>query len=105
MTPNQRHDASDKQRLDALAAELRRESDRLRELAAELQQTGIAQAEMRTSYAQLRAMVFVLLRDKFERELPPLPDKDLPAVALEEGALPLEAFIHELERGAEGPNP
>jgi len=42
--------------------------------------------------------VHALLREKFERELPPLADKDLETVAADEGAQPLEAFIAELEQ-------
>ena len=42
--------------------------------------------------------VYAALREKFMKELPPLPDKDLEEVAREEGSLPLEAFIEELER-------
>lgn len=38
-----------------------------------------------------------MLREKFGRELPPLPDKNLEAIAADEGALPLEAFIGQIE--------
>src|SRR5437868_6944973 len=88
--------------LNSLADELRRESDRLRQLADELKAREDAQAEMRDNYPHLKQAVYALLREKFGRELPPLPDKDLEVVAAEEGAQPLEAFIAELERLAEG---
>jgi hypothetical protein len=41
--------------------------------------------------------LYASLRQYFERELAPLPDMDLEAFAAEEGALPLEAFIDELD--------
>ena len=46
-----------------------------------------------------RKLTYALLREQSERELPPLPDDvDLEAFAVAEGALPLEAFIGEIER-------
>jgi hypothetical protein len=62
-----------------------------------------ADAEMRANYPHLRQAVYSLLREKFSQELPPLPDKELEALAKEEGALPLEAFIDELEHTPERP--
>ena len=62
-----------------------------------------ADAEMRANYPYFRRAVYSLLREKFSRELPPLTDKELEALALEEGALPLEAFIDELERAPTRP--
>jgi hypothetical protein len=73
-------------------------SERLRQLAAELQTREEADAEMRAKYPKVEAAMYALLQEHFERELPPLPEgKDLATIAAEEGALPLEAFIHELE--------
>jgi hypothetical protein len=84
---------NEKSGFGSVADELKRESERLRE--AEM-------AEMAVTYPHLKQAVYAFLREKFERELPPLPDKDLEVIATEEGALPLEAFIGELETPAEG---
>jgi hypothetical protein len=89
--------------LGSVADELKRESERLRQLADELEAREEALAEMRANYPHLKQAVYAALRQQFERELPPLPDKDLEALAAEEGALPLEAFVDELEPPAEGP--
>jgi len=62
-----------------------------------------AEAEMRANYVHLRRAVYSLLREKFQTELPPLPDKELEAIAKDEGALPLEEFIEELENTPEQP--
>ena len=98
--PNPRE--TEKNWLASLADELRRESERLRLLAEELKKREAEMAEMVTNYPYLKQAVYALLREKFERELPPLPDKDLEVIAAEEGALPLEAFIGELETPVEG---
>ncbi len=88
--------------LSSVADELKRESDKLRQLAEELKANEIAIVEMQTNYPHLKQAVYASLREKFERELTPLPDKNLEILATEEGALPLEAFIDELEGTAEG---
>jgi hypothetical protein len=62
-----------------------------------------AEAEMRANYPHFRRAVYSLLREKFSSELPPLADKELEAIAKEEGALPLEAFIDVLEHTPETP--
>src|SRR5262249_19873260 len=87
--------------LASVAEELKRESDRLRQLADQLKAQEEAQAEMRENYQRFQRAVYALLREKFERELPPLPDRDLETLAAEEAALPLEAFIAELEQEPE----
>jgi hypothetical protein len=56
-----------------------------------------AQEEMRANYPHFKRAVYASLRKKFERELGPLPEKDLETLAAEEGAGPLESFIGELE--------
>ena len=81
----------------SIADELQRESERLRRLAEELKVRAAEMAEMVTNYPHLKQAVYALLREQFERELPPLPDKDLEVIAAEEEALSLEAFIGELE--------
>jgi hypothetical protein len=88
--------------IGAVADELKRESERLRRLADDLQTCEQGQAEMRANYPHLKQAVYALLREKFERELPPLPDKDLEAIAADEGGLPLEAFIGQIEPPADG---
>lgn len=88
--------------LDSVADELQRERERLRRLAEELKAREEAQAELREQYECFKQATYTLLREKFERELGPLPDKDLETLAAEEGAQPLEAFIGELERIDEG---
>jgi len=49
-----------------------------------------------------KQIAYKLLRQHFERVLPPLPDKDLTTLAAEEGGMPLEAFIDELKRMEHG---
>jgi len=86
-----------------LAAELRKEADKLRQLADELQAREQAHQEMLANYPHFRKVVYSLLREQFERELPPLPDgKDLRTIAQEEGARPLETLLAELELPEEG---
>jgi hypothetical protein len=102
--PDQGRDKNSADRLGSVADELRRESERLRQLADELKAREEAQAEMRANYAHFKQTVYASLREQFERELVPLPDMDLEALAAEEGAQPLEAFIEELERMAKGPS-
>jgi hypothetical protein len=88
--------------LGSVADELSRESDRLRKLAEELKACHETRAEMEANYPHFKQAVYGFLRQIFERELPPLPDRDLEIVAAEEDSQPLEAFIGELERKAEG---
>ena len=57
---------------------------------------------MEANYPHFKKAIYALLREKFERELPPLLDQDLETLANAEGAQPLEAFIDELERLPEG---
>src|SRR5437763_17028948 len=85
----------------SVADELQRESDKLRQLAEALKASEAAQAEMRANYPHLKQVVYASLRAKFERELAPLPDEDLERLAAAEDALPLEAFIDELDAPAE----
>jgi hypothetical protein len=102
-TSDSAHPVNGDRALGSVADELERESDRLRQLADELKLREAALAEMAASYPHLKRAVYALLREKFEREVPPLPeDADLEAIAADEGALPLEAFIDELEHPAHG---
>jgi hypothetical protein len=86
----------------SLADELQHETEKLRLLAEKLKAREAAQAEMQDNYMHFKQAVYASLRETFERELAPFPDKDLEALAVEEGAQPLEAFIDELERMTEG---
>src|ERR1700676_5189865 len=95
-SPDQGRDKTPALDLGAIADELKRESERLRQLADELQAREEALAEMQANYPHFKRAVYAMLREKYERELPPLPDMDLEAFAAQEGGLPLEAFIEEL---------
>jgi hypothetical protein len=87
----------------SVADELKLESERLRQLAEQLKAREVAQEEMQANYPHFKRAVYASLREQFERELPPLPEKDLETLAAEEGALPLEAFIEEFEGNEAGP--
>ena len=85
--------------LTALAEELKQHSQRLQQLAEELKIREEADAEMRANYPHFKAVVYDLARKHFDLTLEPLPEgKDLETIAREEGAQPLEAFIHEIEQ-------
>jgi hypothetical protein len=100
---DQRQEKNDPVPLPSLAEELKRESEHLRRLAEQLQAREAAQAEMVADYPHLKRALYALLREVWDRELPPLPDEDLETLALREGAVPLEAFIAEVEQPGEGP--
>jgi hypothetical protein len=104
MVPNPGQDTNGVRGLGSVADELKRESEKLQKLAEELKAREEAQAEMQANYPHFKKAVYAWLREQFERELPPLPDKDLEIIAAEDGAQPLEAFIGELNRLAEGPS-
>ena len=70
----------------SIADELKRQSVRLRQLADELKAREAELAEMVATYPHLKRAVYDMLREKFERELPPLPDTDLAILAEQEGA-------------------
>jgi septal ring factor EnvC (AmiA/AmiB activator) len=57
--------------IGSLADELRRESDRLRQLAEELKAREESQAEMRENYPHFKQALYASLREKFMSELPP----------------------------------
>jgi hypothetical protein len=101
--PDEERDENGVEGLGSVADQLKRDSERLRQLAEELKAREAADAEMRANYPYFKKAVYALLREKAERELPPLPDKDLDVLAAEEGAQPLEGFIAELEQLAEDP--
>ncbi len=89
--------------LDSLVDELKQESDKLRNLAENLEARQRALSDMEGNYPHFRQFVYAKLREEFGRTLDELPDKDLQTLAREDGAQPLEAFIDELERMEKGP--
>jgi len=97
-TPNPAPNQNGAEQLDDAADALQRESERLRQLADDLKAHQKTQAEMQANYPHFKRAVYATLREQFDRELVPLPDKDLETLAKEEDALPLEAFIKDLER-------
>lgn len=103
MAVNQARESEGDAEAASVADELKQEIAQLQQLAAKLKACEEAEAEMRANYPHLKQAVYATLREHFERELAPLPDKDLQSLAVEEGALPLEAFIAELEKTAERP--
>jgi hypothetical protein len=100
MTPDQERNNAEVHDLASVADELHRESERLRRLAEELKARDEVQAEMQANYPHFKKALYALLRERFERELPPLPDEDLETFAAAQNAQPLEAFIGMLERNA-----
>ncbi len=91
-------------RLDAIAAELQLESEKLRRLAEELRAHEQAHQEMLAHYPQLEKMILALLCEQCLREVPPIPaDKDLETFAREEGAMPFETLLSELGIGDVAP--
>jgi hypothetical protein len=101
--PNHGPDKAAGPDLGSVADELSREGDRLRKLAEELKACNETRAEMQANYPHFKQALYGLLRQEFERDLPPLPDRDLEIVAAEQDGQPLEVFIGELERKAKGP--
>jgi hypothetical protein len=100
-SPEQGQVKNDVHSLSSLADELKRESERLRQLAEELQAREDAHAEMVANYPHFKRAVYAMLRGMWDRDLPPLPQGDLESLAAQEGALPLEAFLPELEQKGE----
>jgi len=99
MEQNQKQNGAEK--LESIANELQRESERLRQLAEELKKREEAHAEMIHNYPYFKAFVYSEMKKLFncDKEAS-LPD-DLEAWAKQQGALPLEAFIDELEHPKE----
>jgi hypothetical protein len=88
--------------LCSLADELKRESERLRQLAEKLKAREDADAEMRANYPYFKEFVYAKLREEFKDDLDPIPDNDLEAYAKAQGALPIDDLLQELERAHEG---
>jgi hypothetical protein len=81
----------------SVADALKFESERLHDLAGQLRVREKEFAELQAKYAEMKGWAFTLLREKMG-DLEPLPDDcDLEAYAKEQGALPLEDFIDEIE--------
>lgn len=53
--------------------------------------------QMQSEYPHFRKFVYAKMREIFERELPPLEGDNLEEIARQEGAVPLESFIAEIE--------
>jgi len=84
--------------LQSEAERLQREAERLQKLALELKAREEADAEMRQNYPHFKAFVYGWLREKCEREIPPLPeDVDLETYAAQQGAVSIEPFLQEWE--------
>ena len=76
-TPDPRPDAAAPIDLGSVADELNREGERLQRLAAELKAREEALAEMQANYPHFKRIVFAWLRERYEREPPPPPDRDM----------------------------
>jgi hypothetical protein len=76
---------------------LKEESDRLRHLAEQLESREQSLKEMEANYPHLRQFAFAKLREEFQNNVPEILDGDLEKLAQQEEALPLEAFLHDLE--------
>jgi len=55
-------------------------------------------SEILRNYPHFRKFVYATLRQKFVETLGELPDKDLQTLIVEEGGVPLEAFIDEIRQ-------
>jgi hypothetical protein len=53
--------------------------------------------QMKSDYPYFRKFVYDKLKEEFDRTLPPLEGDDLEKIIKDEGAVPLDAFIHEIE--------
>jgi hypothetical protein len=86
-----------------LSEVLRQESERLRQLAEECRKQEEYEAEMRANYPYFKRFVYDTLKERALREMPEIPpEKDLETIIQEEGGLPLEAFIDEIEGKPKG---
>src|SRR5262245_57969567 len=89
--------------IDSVAELLRQESEKLRQLAEECKKREEYEAEMRANYPYFKRFVYDTLKEKALREVPEIPpDKDLLTIIQEEGGLPIEAFIDQIERTPKG---
>ena len=85
--------------LGSIAEELKQECERLQQIAERLRAREQALSEMEANYPYFKEFVYARLRKEFAGRLEELPlDKDLETYAKEDGALPLEAFIDEIEQ-------
>lgn len=66
-------------------------------MAEKIRVREMALSEMEANYKYFRAFTYAKLRKEFQRTGSELPDKDLDIIAKEEGGLPLEHFIGDLE--------
>lgn len=102
MTPESINPKKNGADVGSLAEELKQECERLRQLAEKLQARERALADMESTYPHLLKYAYAKLREDFHVQEEDLSDKDLETLAIEKGALPLEAFIGEIEKITEG---
>jgi len=97
MEPEQTPEQNGQTGRGSVADELRRESEKLRQLAEQLKAREGALSEMEANYPHFRQFVYAKLREEFKQTLDEVPDVDLETLAKQQGAQPLEAFIAEIE--------
>jgi hypothetical protein len=88
--------------LGSIASELKRESDRLLHLAAQLEADQKVIAELTAERDHFRRLAHAWAAEQFDKQQPSFPEKDVETLAREENALPLDSFIAELERIVQG---
>jgi hypothetical protein len=80
----------------SLSDQLKQQSDRLRQLAEQLQVREKALAEMEANYPYFKQAVYAWLIEKAKAELPPLTETDLEILVKEQGGQKLADFIDDL---------
>ncbi len=88
--------------LGSVAGELKSESDRLVQLTAQVEADQKLIAALTTERDRFRRLAHAWAAKQCDERQPPVPDSDVQTLANEENALPLGAFIEELERIAQG---
>jgi hypothetical protein len=94
--PDREQNGANDKTTPSLADQLKQESERLRQLAEQLQAREKALAEMEANYPYYKKMVHGWLVEQSLREVPPLQDDDLDKLVKEEGGQPLADFIDDL---------
>jgi muconolactone delta-isomerase len=73
-------------------------AEQLMRLAAELKAREETESEKLQQLGLWKQLLFAILREQCDREFKARPDWDLETIIQEEGGLPLEAFIDDLEK-------
>lgn len=94
--PDQNGDQAGVGSLRAVAEELRQESDKLQQLASQLEASQEALADLQKECDLYRRAVYAWAAEQFHQRLGELPDKDLETLIAETDAQPLEAFLDDL---------